>query len=232
MRETCHRCGGDLPTGDGLSPFCPHCGAPQLYLSESYLADQQELASNPDSTGTLPPPLPRQVDWKAALRCAFLVAAIAAVLSVVGLRVPGVSFVSTIWILTASMSTLALYQRHRPRAWMDAGVGARVGLTAGLALIITIGVSMAIAGVVARFGLHAMSGFDADFAQMLAQAKLTATASAAQAAPEVVKLYDLPEFQAGIVLASLTISAIFLLAFSAFGGALGGMLRNRRHARS
>ncbi|NYF78932.1 zinc ribbon domain-containing protein [Granulicella arctica] len=231
MRATCHRCGGDLPTGDGLSPFCPHCGAPQLFLSESYLADQLESVSSADTTGALPPPLPRQVDWKVALRCAFLVAAIAAVLSVIGLRVPGISFLSTIWILTASMSTLALYQHRRPRAWMDAGVGARVGLTTGLALIVTVGLALAIAGVVARFGLHSMAGFDADFAQILAQSRQTAAASAAQAAPEVVKLYDLPEFQAGIVLASLTISAIFLLIFSAFGGALGGMLRNRRHAR-
>ena len=107
MQKTCHRCGGDLPSGDGIRPFCPHCGSPQLYLSEDFFADQAS-AVNADTTGALPPPLPRQVDWQAALRCSAIVAAIAAVLTILSLRIPGFSLLSTVWILTASTSTLAL----------------------------------------------------------------------------------------------------------------------------
>lgn len=230
MREICHRCGTDLPIGDGVSPFCPHCGAPQLFLAESYLADQP-LPASADTTGALPPPLPRQVDWQAALRCSAIVAAIAAVLSILALRVPGVSLLNTVWSLTASMTTLALYRRSRPLAWMDAAIGARIGLTTGLSLIVLMSTALALAGLVARFGLHAMAGFDAGLAQMLAQAKLAAAATAAEAAPQVVKLYDIPEFQAGLILTSLTFSALFLLVFCTMGGALGGLLRSRDRAR-
>jgi hypothetical protein len=236
MNKICHRCNGDLPSGDDV--FCPHCGAPQLYLSEDYLADQQP-ASGPslpsDTTGALPPPLPQQVEWQTAIRCATLVGAIAAVLCVVGLRVPGVSLISTIWILTASTTTLSLYHRRRPLAWMDATVGARIGLTTGLALIILIAFSLALTGVVARFGLHAMAGFDADFIQMIMQVKATAqqTAAATSTPPpaEVLRFYDLPEFQAGLILATSATTAVLLLLFSTFGGAINGMLRNRRRAR-
>jgi hypothetical protein len=236
MHTLCHRCNGDLPSGGGPCAFCPHCGAPQLLLSEDYLADQPpQAAEGADTTGALPPPLPRQVEWQTALRCAAFVAAIAALLCVVALRVPGVSLFSTVWILTASTTTLALYHRRLPLAWMDAAVGARIGLATGVVLIALITASMALAGVVARFGLHAMAGFDADFAQMIVQVKETArqTASSSSTPPpaELLHLYDLPEFQAGLMLATVTTGAIFLLVFSTFGGAVNGLLRNRRRAR-
>ena len=234
MHTLCHRCGGDLPSGEGITPFCPHCGSPQLFLSEDFFAEQT-AAANADTTGALPPPLPRQVDWQAALRCATLVAAIASVLCILALRVPGFSLISTLWILTASTSTLALYHRRRPLAWMDAAVGARIGLTAGLAVIVLIGASLAITGIVARFGLHAMTGFDADLAQVLAQAKIAASqatvSSPADTQSQVLRLYDLPEFQTGLILSSIAISSILLLVFSAFGGAVNGLLRTRRRAR-
>jgi hypothetical protein len=237
MQESCHRCHGDLPSGEDLTAFCPHCSAPQLFLAESFLANQQpdqqpgQLPPDADTTGALPPPAPRQVDWQAALRCSALVAAIAAALSVLALRVPGLSLLSTVWILTASMSTLALYQRHRPLAWMDAGIGARIGLTAGLALVVLVAASMAVSGLVARFGLHAMAGFDAALVQLLLQVKESAANSSTPTPPEVLHLYDIPEFQAGLLLASLATSAAFLLLFSTAGGALGGLLRSRRRAR-
>ena len=235
MRETCHRCHGDLPSGDDLTVFCPHCAAPQLVLAESFLAEGEPGHAAPladgETTGTLPPPAPRQVDWQAALRCSALVAAIAAILSVLALRVPGLSLVSTLWILTASISTLALYQRRRPLAWMDVSIGAQVGMTAGLALIVLLATSLAISGLVARFGWHTMTGFDTAFAQMIVQAKETAASSGGPTAPELVRMYDRPEFQAGLLLASLATSAVFLLVYSTVGGAIGGLLRSRRRAR-
>jgi len=194
-------------------------------------AEQATLPGS-DTTGTHPPPLPRQVDWQTAIGSAALVAVVAAILSIVALRLPVLSFVSTLWTLTASMTTLTLYQRRRPSAWMDASVGARIGLTAGLALIVMIGSSMAIAGLVARFGLHAMANFDAGFAELLLQVKQTAAAAATPPPPEVLKLYDQPEFQAGLILSSIAISAVFLLIFTTLGGALGGLLRTRRIPRT
>src|SRR5580693_7195840 len=34
MHEYCHRCGGELSASVGDSPFCPHCGSPQIYLQD------------------------------------------------------------------------------------------------------------------------------------------------------------------------------------------------------
>ena len=50
MREVCHRCGGEVPAGSGESPFCPHCGAPQLYLSVDYQSGEESKVRGPHST--------------------------------------------------------------------------------------------------------------------------------------------------------------------------------------
>src|ERR1700722_11379004 len=154
MQEYCHRCGGELPASDGVSPFCPHCGAPQIYLQDY---EEQSGALEANTTGAVPPPRPQQVEWKTAIRCAVLVAAIAAVLGLVSVRVQMISPLSWLWTISGSIITLALYQRRRPLAWMDAGVGARIGVVVGLALIACFAVSVAIGGLVARYGLHNMA---------------------------------------------------------------------------
>src|SRR5271154_6644059 len=106
MQELCHRCGGELPAGSGESPFCPHCGAPQLFLaleSQSVETGGEGAAAGIDiaaSTGATPPPRPRQVDWKAAIGCAAAVAGIGSVLSLGAMRVDLLSPVSLLWILS------------------------------------------------------------------------------------------------------------------------------------
>jgi hypothetical protein len=113
MPEFCHRCGGELPSGSGESPFCPHCGTPQLFLAMENQSVETggEPVVGPDgkvSTGTLPPPRPEQVEWKTAIRCAALVAGIGSVLSLAALRVDVLSPVSFLWIMSASLITMAL----------------------------------------------------------------------------------------------------------------------------
>ncbi len=228
MPQTCHRCGGDLPPDEEAPAFCPHCAAPQLLLSEACLTD----TTGAGTTGANPPPAPRQVEWRTAIRCALLVGGIAGFLSLLALRIPFASFLSTVWVLTASLTTLALYQRRRPLAWMDARIGARIGLTAGLSIVVLVAATLVSAGLIARFGLHAMGSFDTAIAQLLTQVKQTAAGSANPAPPEVLKLYDIREFQAGLMLASLATTAVILLIVSTFGGAVGGLLRTRRPARS
>src|SRR6267154_2371945 len=172
MQEYCHRCGGELPARDGMSPFCPHCGSPQIYLQDyeqQNLQDyeQQNGAAEPDTTGAIPPPRPQQVEWKTAIRCAALVAGVAAGLSLVSQRVQVVSILSTLWTISGSMIALALYQRRRPLAWMDAGVGARIGLVVGLALVACLGVVWGAGGLVARYGLHSLGALDAELTQTI-----------------------------------------------------------------
>ena len=150
MHKYCHLCGGELPEG-GMSQFCPHCGSPQIVFQDY----EQQAAVE---TGAVPPPRVRQVEWKTAIRCSVLVAGIAAGLGLVAARVQMVSPLSWLWTISGSIITLALYQERRPLAWMDAGVGARIGVVVGLALVAGFMVAMGVGGLVARYGLHSMAG--------------------------------------------------------------------------
>jgi hypothetical protein len=224
MHEYCHRCGGELLAGDGASTFCPHCGSPQIFLQDY---EEQTGAPDADTTGELPPPNPRQVEWKTAIRCALVVAAVAAVLSLVSARVQAVSLLSWLWTISGSLIALALYQRRRPLAWMDAGVGAKIGVVVGLALVTCLALALAAGGLVARFGLHNMAGFDAELTQMM-RAQIEKAAATTPQPPEVVSFLYSPEVRAGMMLAGFAMVSGFLLVLSTLGGAVGGLLRMRR----
>lgn len=224
MHENCHRCGGELSTGPELEPFCPHCGAPQLYLQEQDRAASEDESK---STGALPPPNPQQVEWKTAIRCAALISGIAALLSLLATRIPVLSPVSTLWIISGSVTTLSLYQRRRPLAWMDAGVGARIGVVVGLALITFVASAMAIAGLVARFGLHSMGNFDAELSQQL-HMQIEHAAAVNPAPPELLHYFYTPEFRAGMMLAGVGMMAGLVMLLSTIGGAVAGLVRTRR----
>lgn len=224
MHEYCHRCGGELPASDGISPFCPHCGSPQIYLQDY---ESQSGAPENNTTGAVPPPKPQRVEWKTAMRCALLVGIIAAGLNQVATKVQMVSLVSMLWIVSGSMITLALYQRRRPLAWMDARVGARIGIVVGLALVACLGIAMAVGGLVSRYALHSMSGTDVELTKVLRsefeQVNAMAPVSASQRA-----FWFTSEFRAGMMLVGFGVMSGFLLVLSTVGGALGGFMRMRR----
>jgi hypothetical protein len=224
MQEYCHRCGGELPARDGGTPFCPHCGSPQIYLQDY---EQQSGAAEAATTGAVPPPRPQQVEWKTAIRCAVLVAGIAAFLFLVSQLVPAIFLASLLWTISGSIITLALYQRRRPLAWMDAGVGARIGVVVGLALVACIAVTMAIGGLVKRYGLHSMSGMDAELTQMI-HTQVEKAAAVAPEPPEMQRFWFTPEARAGLMLAGYGMMSALLLVLSMVGGALGGFMRMRR----
>jgi len=229
MIEHCHRCGGELPKGSGETPFCPHCGAPQLFLAlENQSAEtggEPAGEGAPATTGRTPPPRPQQVDWKTAIRCAVLVAGIGSVLALGALKVDLLSPVSLLWIMSASLITLGLYQKRRPSAWIDARVGARIGVLVGLCLALGLGTVFAGCGVVARFWLHSMGSFDSAMAAQLAEAERR---SATPVPPEMVGFVSSPQFRAGMMLGAFGFGSACLLVLSMLGGAFGGLLRTRR----
>jgi hypothetical protein len=207
-----------------MSPFCPHCGSPQIYLQDY---EQQNGGAEADTTGAIPPPRPQQVEWKTAIRCAALVAGVAAGLSLLSQRVQVVSLLSTLWTISGSMIALALYQRRRPLAWMDAGVGARIGLVVGLALVAGLGVAWGIGGLVARYGLHSLGAVDAELTQML-HAQFEKAAAIGPQPPEMQRFWFSPEFRAGMMLVGFGMLSGILLVLSTVGGAVGGFMRMRR----
>jgi hypothetical protein len=230
MREYCHRCGGELPEGSGESPFCPHCGTPQLFLAieNQSVETGGEPAIGPDgaaSTGRMPPPRPQQVEWKTAIRCAAVVAGIGAVLTLAALRVDGLSPVSLLWIMSASLITLGLYQKRKPTAWIDVRVGARIGVLVGMCLALGLGMVMAGWGLVARFALHSMGSFDAAMAGQLQEAIRRSTTPIPA---EMLGFVASPEFRAGMMLGVFGFVSACLLLLSTLGGAFAGLLRTRR----
>ena len=224
MRQDCHRCGNELPESLGESPFCAHCGSPQLILPDY---EQQIGSEDLPTTGATPPPRPQQVEWKTAIRCAALVAGIAALLSLLSARVQAVSPLTWLWTVSGSMITLALYQRRRPQAWMDAGIGARIGVVVGLARTACFAMAMSAAGLIARFALHSMAGFDAQLSAML-HAQVQKAAATAPDQPGIVAFLYSPEVRAGMMLAGFAMLSGLLLVLSTVGGAVGGFLHTRR----
>jgi hypothetical protein len=234
MQETCHRCGAELPADSGESPFCPHCGTPQLFLSLENQSvetggDPAIGADGTPSTGALPPPLPRQVEWKTAIRCAALVAAIAAVLSLAAIRVDALSMLSFLWIMSASLITLGFYQKRRPAAWMDVKVGAHIGVVVGICLAVELGVAAVGAGLMGRFVLHSMGNFDAQMSWIIAEGQRRSQEwASAPMPPALLALERTPEFHAGYALFYFAFGSAVLLVVSTLGGAFAGLLRMRR----
>ncbi len=221
--------------GSGESPFCPHCGTPQLFLAleNQSVETGGEPAVGADgtpSTGTLPPPRPQQVEWKTAIRSAALVAGIGSVLSFAGFHADVLSLVSFLWIMSASVITLAIYQKRKPSAWIDVRVGARIGVVVGVCLAVGLGIVAAGSGLVARFGLHSMGGFDSQMAQMQMQAVRTQMQQQPNAKLPAwwFGFANSPEFRAGAMLAVFGFVSACLLVMSAIGGAFAGMMRMRR----
>jgi len=218
-----------LPAGSGETPFCPHCGAPQLTLAlENQSVQTGGEVAVAASTGTAAPPRVQQVEWKTAIRCAAAVGAVAAVLSVVALRVDVLSPLSFLWIMSGSLITLGFYQKRKPAAWMDVRIGARIGVVVGICMALELGAAMAGAGLVARFLLHSMGSFDT---QMTAQIQLVEKTMQQQSTPvpaEFARFLNSPEFRAGSMLATFAFLSLGLLVLSTLGGAFAGLLRMRR----
>jgi hypothetical protein len=238
MQEFCHRCGGELPERSGESPFCPHCGAPQLSLSLENQSKETggEVAGEADAagpTGAQPVANPRQVEWKTAIRCAAAVAGVGALLSVGAIRVDLLSPVSLLWIMSASLITLGFYQRRRPAAWMDVRVGARIGVVVGVCLALEVGTAMAGAGLVARFGLHAMGGFDAQIAAQV-QKVIEQKSMQQPNTPMPVGWMDFlgtPEFRGWYALFCCALASAGLVVLSTLAGAFAGLLGQLRMRR-
>jgi hypothetical protein len=105
-------------------------------------------------------------------------------------------------------------------------VGARIGVVVGFVLIACLAVAMAAGGLVARYALHNMAGFDAQLTQQLHAQIQHALATNPQAKSVQGFLYT-PEFRAGMMLTGFGLIAGILLVLSIAGGAVGGLMRTR-----
>jgi len=235
MRSFCHRCHGELNLDPAESSFCPHCGAPQLRVIEENVTATPPVA-NAATTGTLPPPPPGSLRWATVVTLAAIIAGIAAVLMTIVFWFPQAFPIAWLWTVSGAVIVLGLYQRRYPDTPIDAGIGARVGLVYGLLAVSTLAILTAASGLIARYGLHHMGPVDTWLSatmhqameQQIQQLPANQPADAPMTPDQMRALFYSPEVRAGLSLAMLTVSGLFLVAFSALGGAIGGLLRTRR----
>lgn len=188
-------------------------------------------AATDEADGDAPGPRQQRVEWRLAVRCGAAVALTGAALTLIGFKLPAVSLVATLWIMSGAILTLGIYARQRPRAEMDTGIGLRIGLMTGLLMVAMLGVSLAVTGVLARFELHGMGAIDRQVslqldafrAQIVTQ--LATQHQALDVQQKALGFVDSAEFRGGIAVVNLVVLGVILLLFSAAGGAFAGRLR-------
>lgn len=174
------------------------------------------------TTGSAPPPKPQTIDWNSALRYGILVALVGAVLFAAASYVPALTILSLLWIVGAASVAIRLYRRRQPSLPMDASIGARIGLSVGVLMTSFLSVSLASIGLVARFGLHSMTAFDAEMTHRMHEQ--VERAIAANPAPaNVVQQMLSQEFRTGVMLAGLLLFAVLIVTLSTVSGLLSGM---------
>jgi hypothetical protein len=203
----------------------------------------------PKTTGAVPPPhaggrapefrnLPGQVDWRAALTAIAVVAGVGAMLVVAGLASTVASTLSFVWTISASVVVLGLYAKARPQAWMDARTGMRIGTATGVMLVAAMGLSVATAGVVLRYGTHGLGALDTevtqDFAAMRQQmeARMHDQGQPPDVQQKLLGFMAAPESRAGVALFYGGLLGGIVVLLSAGGGAFAGMLRASQSPRA
>ena len=225
MPRECHRCGEELPpAGSSAGAFCPHCGAPQLQISGERVTDGEAADA---TTGHLPPPRPRPIAWRSAMRYSVAVALAGAALWLLGLRFPALSLLSWPLVVSGSVIVLGLYQRRQPAERISAGIGAQIGLFFGVVLDVFLAAGLAIAGLIARFVTHRMGTVDAEIAAGM-KAQIDQAIRVNSAPPEAVHYLQSVEFRTGVILLTLVFLGVLLAGLATLGGAASGYLGRRR----
>ncbi len=225
MKFTCHRCDGDLP-GDALRGFCPTCGAPQLRFET-----EGETAEDPEaSSGTAPPPRPREINWPLGMRCAVGVALGTSLVFAVAFFLPYLGLPCLLLLFGASFLTVGLYRRRLPGAVMTAGVGAKLGFSTGVLLMAGLAVALSAVMCLARYRTHTMDAFDAQWKSQVTEL-LDRTRANSPVPPEAERQMQAPEFRAGSMLAGLVLLGGFLVVISAGSGAFAGSIAVQQRAK-
>jgi len=226
----CPRCHSVLHREDaGTLVFCWSCGAAQVQISAE-LIEQAALAQAAPEAGASDPAsmATDAVIWSGAIRCAGLAGAIAAALTLLTFALPPVGVLSFFWAISAPIVIVGVYSARFRKTRITTGFAARLGLLCGLSMLLTI-LSVDTAHLcLLRFAFHAAAPIDGQIAFFFSQEEslMNAQIGAAAAAP-ALRMFTVPEYRAGILLALSGFIALLYLLFSATAGAFAGFLRSR-----
>ena len=144
--------------------------------------------------------------------------------------IPPVVLLTIFWVVISPVVVIGIFQARYPLAAITSGFGARLGLLTGLANGLVLSVGTTVSLVIARFGLNAMGTFDKQLDMVFAQAQERVAMQSPGDVAALMKIYSLPEFRAGIMLASAAFGIVLLLAITTVGGAFAGFARSRARA--
>ena len=218
MDHSCHKCGHNIEDG---KPFCTQCGAPQIRVivpeppAALILADDGAVpVPKSQAESLLPGMAVSSSPWSSDIKPCALAAAIAVVLTVLGLN-PFVAALGT------GLLAVALSRRRGPGIVIRAATGARLGAVSGLLLfgMSTIFETLAVAV------LHRGGELRSEMMEKIQQA------AARYPAPQVQPFLDFaksPEGFAFIMVASVIFGLAAFVALGSLGGALGTAFQGRR----
>ena len=220
MDYPCHKCRQPVEEG---TPFCSHCGAPQIRVAipESVPVAVPATAGDdpfpspslaPASSGVPPVFLP--VQWPRAVQPCALGALFAVALMCLGLN----AFVA---VLGAGFLSVVLYRQRNPGTAVRPGTGARLGALGGLFFF---GLSTIVAAVVLAFSHKA-----ADFRTQILVAMQQNAAN--YPADQVQHALDFMKSPAGFtffMVVALIFGFVVFVVLGTLGGALAGAVLGRQ----
>jgi hypothetical protein len=222
MDHACHQCGQEIEEG---TPFCRHCGAPQIRIPG--IEDPASPPMPPGTPGEVQPPAepvvigqapalaPAGIDWPNALPAAGWAGALLAL----AWLIPYLGYL--LWILAAGVAAVALYKRRVPNAVITPAIGARIGALSGVFGFAGFATLMAITLLLLRGS--------SEFREMLQKAMQQAGASNPD--PKAQEVLAWMMSPAGLALMVTIVMVMFLIVFiaiSSAGGALGAWLYRKK----
>src|SRR5690349_5303522 len=222
--HACHQCGREIEEG---TPFCGHCGAPQIRIPTmeepatppmppGTPGDAQPPAEPVIIGGSPTPAIPVGVDWSNALPAAGWAGALLAI----AWLIPYLGYF--LWIIGGGVLAVAFYKRRAPHAVITPADGARIGALTGLFGFAGFAALMAV-------GLLLLRG-STKFREMLQQSMQQAAASNPD--PKAQEILAWMTSPAGLALMVTLVMVIFLIGFlalSSAGGALGAKLFHKKN---
>ena len=232
MPYACHKCGSTIDEG---TPFCSHCGAPQIRVT---IPEPETAAETPAfAPGTpaemQPPaqPVPlspgspvataaRAFDFRSALRTTLVAGLVIGIGTILPLG-------SVAWIVlvigTGGALAVALYKRRYPEALgMRPGEGAKLGAMAAVSGYVLFAIF-----AVMTFVLNG-SELRQEMVQRLHEMKAP-DPSAQQVYQQIAEKLSSPEGMALIMTFAMAVFFFMFLALGAAGGAIGATLMHRDH---
>lgn len=193
----------------------------------------QQAAANPSAQPLPQPAAPRHaIVWRGAIQTAGLGGAVAAGLALLSFVLPPITLLSLLWFISAPIVVLGIYSSRFRQTRITPGFGARLGFLTGLAILTVTSTINTIGLVLQRFVFHSSAEIDSQIDKMFAQVHANFAAQSQQSAKMISATLAIPEFRAGIILASIFIFLVLYLAYSATAGAFAGYLRARAPASS